>query len=83
MKINSNILCWRTTEGHFWIRFFREGFSVKNIDIHQKLFSEREGLVAGIQVGKYYIKYLPKCDKFNLKNSEQTDERSVATKLNS
>ena len=43
-----------------WFRLFGRGLKWKDTSIHELLFSERNGYSRGVQVGRWYIGYLPR-----------------------
>lgn len=45
-----------------WFRVFGNGLLWKNIEKHPLLFSERNNIKKGIQIGKWYIRFL-RCHK--------------------
>ena len=46
-------------EGGFWFRFFKGyGLSCKNIRIHGRTFSERNGFIKTLEIGKWSFKIL-------------------------
>ena len=47
-----------TYPGIFWLRFCGWGLALKNVDHHPLLFSERNGFVRRIQIGKWSLKAL-------------------------
>lgn len=44
--------------GGFWFRIFGKGLSVRNRKIHAPLFSERNGYIKVLRIGKWAITYL-------------------------
>ena len=42
-----------------WFRIFGIGLKYKDLIIHGKTFSERNGYESGLQIGKWYISFLP------------------------
>lgn len=52
---NTGFSKWK---GLFWFRLFGWGLHFKNREMHRDLFSERNGLVSRIVIGKYAIKLL-------------------------
>jgi len=45
-------------DGGFWIRIFGWGLSIKDTTKNPMVFSERNGYVKFIKIGKYLIKIL-------------------------
>ena len=54
MKIFSSY----NSNGMLWFRIFGYGLSIKNMDIHRLLFSERLGYTKTLRIGKWSIKWL-------------------------
>jgi hypothetical protein len=54
------IFSYFKSRGVWWFRLLGRGVSVKDTKAYPLLFSERNGFVKRIQIGKWSIKYLPK-----------------------
>lgn len=53
-----NIFSYSVIKGMFWFRFFGYGAVIKDTKFHGLLFSERNGYVKRLQIGKYSIKII-------------------------
>ncbi len=51
---------WHKIDGQFWIRIFGWGIAIKDVNKHPLLFSERNGYVKFIQIGKWVVTRLAK-----------------------
>ncbi len=57
-QIHAGVIEGQFTRTGGWFRLFGRGFAVKDTTFHPLLFSERNGYVRRIQIGKWSIKFL-------------------------
>jgi len=75
-RFESRLLKMYYTKGMFWLRVFEIGLWFASYRVHPPLFSERNGFVHTLSLGKWRVKALPFWE-----NQKKISQFSRASKL--
>ena len=58
MDVRYGIFCHHREPGLLWFRVFGVGLVVKDVTRHPLMFSERQGLVRLVRLGRWLVRWL-------------------------